>query len=200
MVSATKYTTAANAILLQYAAPIYVAVLSGLLLREHPRKSDLVFLMIAVGALILFFLDDLSAGHLKGNILAVLGGVTFALLILSLRMQKDAAPQGSVFLGCCLTVFITGPFLLDQVPSDTTSWLAMLGLGVFQTGMAYLCYAYAIRRVTALQGSLVPILEPILNPLWVFLFIGEMPGEWAVTGGAVIIVTLMVYGVISVRE
>lgn len=185
-VTANKLTTAANAILLQYTAPIYVAIFSFWFLKEKITKSDILTIAAAFGGMTLFFLDDLSRGGLWGNIIAILSGIAFAGTALFLRKQKDHSPLESVFLGNILTFLIGLPFILRSSP-EAGGWPALILLGVFQLGLAYILYAEAIKHVTALEAILIPILEPILNPVWVFLLLGEKPGHWAVAGGIIVL-------------
>jgi len=188
-VMATKWTTAANAILLQYTAPIYVALLSYWFLRERITQRDLIAIVAAFGGMILFFLDDLSGGGIAGNIIAILSGIAFAGTALFLRKQKDGSPIESVFLGNIVAFLIGIPFMLQAVP-NATSWLGLILLGVFQLGCSYILYAEAMKHVTALEGILIPVIEPVLNPIWVFLLLKEKPGGWAVLGGTIVLVSI----------
>jgi drug/metabolite transporter (DMT)-like permease len=197
-VAATKLTTAANAILLQYTAPVYVAIFSYWLLKERITRSDLSTIAAAFGGMILFFLDDLSKGGLWGNIVAVLSGVAFAGTALFLRKQKDHSPLESVFLGNVLTFLVGLPFVLQSFP-DAKGWMGLVLLGIFQLGISYILYAEAIKHVTALEGILIPILEPVLNPVWVFLLLGETPGNWALAGGVVVLVSVTLRCISAVR-
>jgi len=198
-VMATKWTTAANAILLQYTAPIYVALLSYWLLRERITRSDLAAIAATFGGMILFFLDDLSGGGIAGNIIAILSGFAFAGTALCLRKQKDGSPIESVFLGNVLAFLIGFPFMFQSLPG-ASSWFGLILLGVFQLGCSYILYAEAMKSVTALEGILIPIIEPILNPIWVFLILGEMPGRWAVLGGAIVLASITLRCLKALRE
>lgn len=198
-VAATKTTTAANAILLQYTAPVYVAILGAWLLKERTKPADWAVIAVIVLGIAMFFLDDISAGNRLGNILAIISGISFALLIVLFRLQKDAAPVESVFWGNVLTALISLPFIRAPFP-DINGLVALLVLGVLQIGLAYLLYTAAIRHVTALEGILIPTIEPVLNPVWVFLIIGEQPGLWALTGGIIVIVTVTVRCIASARQ
>lgn len=184
-VISNKMTTAANAILLQYTAPVYVAVLSAWILKEKSSWADWVTIAFVLGGMVLFFLDHLSLGSMVGNILAMASGVTFAVEIVFMRKQKDARPEDSVLLGNLLTALIGLPFIFQSMPS-AQSWMGLLFLGIFQLGLAYVLYAKAIRHVSAVEGSIIPVIEPILNPIWVFLILGERPGTWALVGGIIV--------------
>lgn len=185
-ITATKLTTAANAILLQYCAPAYVAMFGVWFLKEYPRRIDWVAVVLTLVGMALFFLDRISLTGLFGNISGVAAGITFAWLILFLRKQKDGSPIESVILGNALTALLALPLIIQQMPT-AQDWLWLVLLGSIQTAVPYLIYSVAIRHVTALEGTLVPMFEPLLNPTWAFLFLGEVPGFWAVVGGMVIL-------------
>ena len=197
-VSATKLTTAANAVLLQYTAPVYVALLSGWFLGEKTSRLDWAVLALVMAGMVLFFLDDLSLAGWLGNLLAVISGMATAALVLLLRKQKDGSTIESVFLGNALTALIGLPFYFLGGPAPgAAGWLILMLLGVFQLGLSYALYTWSIKHVTALEGILVPIIEPVLNPVWVFLRLGERPGPWALAGGAVVILTVILRCVLT---
>jgi drug/metabolite transporter (DMT)-like permease len=198
-VSANKLTTAANAILIQYTAPIYVALFGSWFLGEKTEFSDWLTIGVTLGGMALFFLDHLTAGGFWGNILALFSGVAFAGLALFLRKQKDGSTIESLFLGNILTAIIGFPFMLQSAPSGA-GWLGLILLGVFQLGLSYILYAEAIKHVTALEAILIPIIEPILNPIWVFLLLDETPGKWALVGGGVVLVAVTFRCVQGVKE
>lgn len=196
-VSATKLTTAANAILLQYTAPFFVAIFSNVFIGERIRWYDWVAISIACGGMTLFFLDKLTAGNYWGNIIAVLSGIAFALMILLLRRQKDGDPLASVILGNALTGLICFPFMLKSHP-NASGWTGLVLLGLFQIGLSYILYTEAIKHVTALEGVLIPVIEPVLNPLWVAFFLSEKPGQFAIMGGIIVIGSVTVRSIMSV--
>lgn len=185
-VAATKLTTAANAILLQYTSPIYVALLGALFLNETVRPQDWLTMAAVGGGMFLFFQDQMSPGNLYGNLLAVLCGMISAVMIVALRRQKAASPFGSILLGNLLAFCCGLPFMFDGFPS-AQGWLALFILGIFQLGISFVLYSIAIKSVSALEASIITMLEPLLNPLWVFLFYGERPSFGALLGGAVIL-------------
>jgi drug/metabolite transporter (DMT)-like permease len=185
-IAATDRTTAANAIFLQYTAPLYVALLGFWLLGERTRPLDWLCIAIALGGIGLFFQDQLTTTGILGNILALASGACFAGTALFLRKERDNCPTSGLLLGNILTAVVGLPFGLGRNPSGT-EW-AILGLmGAVQLGIPYIFYSIAIRRVTALQAILIPMLEPILNPVWVALRKGEIPGPWSLAGGALVL-------------
>lgn len=185
-VVANKMTTAANAILLQYTAPIHVALLSAWLLNEHPTRRDWLTIIAVFFGMLLFFFQQMSPGNLIGNLCALFTGFTFALFIVLLRKQRGASPAASVFLGNILTALAGLPFMVDSLPS-VSGWFGLMFLGVFQLGMAYVLYTFAIAHVTAMEAILITLIEPVLNPFWVFILIGEIPAWTSLTGGLIII-------------
>jgi drug/metabolite transporter (DMT)-like permease len=196
-VLATKLTTAANAILLQYVAQLLIVTLLGIwLLKERTTLRDVIAMLFIFTGMVLFFFDNLSPGGLMGNIFGVAAGICFALLFIFTRMQKAGSPIETILLGNILTALIGVPFTFVQWP-DASSWAGILLLGIFQLGIPYILYSIAIRRITALEAVLTSMLEPIMNPIWVFLVLGEKPGKWAFIGGVIVIVTVIVRGILS---
>lgn len=190
-VTSTKMTTAANAILLQYTSPIYIALFGGWLLHEKATKKDWITILFMGLGMMLFFLDDLKGGSIKGSIFAILSGVAMAFNTIFLRRQKDEDPMENVFWGSILTVICTLPFMFRQAPSPK-SWLGLILLGVFQLGFSYVLYAKAIKYITALESTFISLIEPILNPVWVLLIVGEKPGKFAILGGAIVLISIIV--------
>ena len=185
-VIANKLTTAANAILLQYTAPVYVALFSPWFLGEQADRRDWLTLLIMLGGMALFFIDELSFDGYLGNSIALVSGLCFAWLTLFLRRQKDCSALPSLLLGNLLAAVIGLPFMFQSMP-DLSSCIGLLLMGVVQLGLPYILYALALRHVRAVEGILVPMIEPVLNPVWVFLMMGEKPSPWAIVGGAMIL-------------
>jgi drug/metabolite transporter, DME family len=189
-VTATKLTTAANAIFLQYTGPAYVLLLSPFVLGEPFRPIDAVCVALSLAGMSLFFVDKLEAGQLAGNLLATLSGVFFAFTVLLIRRDAkdgsgDAIP--STTLGNVLAALGTAPFAGALLHVSTAGALVLIYLGVMQLGVSYWMFARGVRRVPAAEASLISMLEPVCNPLWVLLGTGERPGPWSIAGGAVVL-------------
>ncbi|HEY6097879.1 MAG TPA: DMT family transporter, partial [Anaeromyxobacter sp.] len=185
-VLATKLTTAANAIFIQDTAPLWVLLLSPFLLGERPTRGELLAVPIYGAGLGLFFLDELTSGQVLGNVVAALSGVAFAFCIVGLRRLRHDGPA-ALFWGNVLAAAATLP-LWTRGPAATSLDLALVAyLGVFQLGLSYLAFTRGIRGTPAIEASLLVLLEPVLNPIWTFLFAGERPGPWALAGGAVVL-------------
>lgn len=183
---ANKLTTAANAIFLQYTAPVYVMLLGYWLLGERPRRVDWVTAAVILAGLGLFFGGGLTLRGAYGNMAAIASGVSFALMMVCMRAEKDGDPAQVVQLGSFASAAIGAPWLLqvDWTPADTA---IILYLGLFQIGLSFILYAHAARRASAVESVLVLTLEPVLNPIWVLIVLGETPAVTTMVGGTVVI-------------
>jgi drug/metabolite transporter (DMT)-like permease len=196
---ATTLTSAANAILLQYTAPVWVALFGASFLGERSTRGDWIAIAVALGGMTLFFKDSLTLGHFAGDALAVLSGVFFAGMTIALRKQKDGSPVESIILGNVIAFLVGLPWIVGATPLPGSGWIALLVLGVVQLGFSYWLYARAIRHVTALEAVLIPVIEPILNPVWVLLFRNEKPSGWAMVGGAIVLSAVTTRALLSMR-
>ena len=185
-VFATRLTTSANAILLQYTSPVFVAVLGWLILKERLAKRDVVCIAVSAAGMALLFCDNFTASSIWGNVVGVGSAVTFSFTIIFLRLQKNGNPVYSVCFGNFLTAAIGLPSLLaGGLPQGAEAWSGLLATGVI-TGISYVLYAMSTAHLSAIESSLLPILDPILNPVWVFLAVGERPGALSLLGGAIV--------------
>lgn len=191
-IMATKRTTAANAILLQYTAPIYSLLAGHLLLRERIRRRDIVSIGALFLGMALFLSDGLAGGAMSGNLIALLSGVFYGLMGVFMRKDPSGRPLDNVFWGNLLAVLIMLPLIGKPVWTPTNLTLIVL-MGAFQLALPYLLYSKAIHGVTALEITLITVLEPIMNPVWVFLSTGERPGPLALMGGVVVLGTVVLH-------
>jgi drug/metabolite transporter (DMT)-like permease len=198
-VMATKNTTAANAILLQYTSPVWVALASHRLLREPITGIDWATIALTLGGMVLFMLDGLTSGGMDGNILAVISGVFFAGTVVALRMERHGSSIEIVLLGNILTALIGLPFAIGSAPG-VDDLLFLLVLGVVQLGLGYIFFVKGVKHVSAIESALIPVMEPLLNPLWVALFYGELPSLIAFAGGAVVISAVTARGLYEARR
>lgn len=202
-VSATKLTTAANAIFLQYTGPAYVLLLAPWLLGERFRRLDALCVAASLAGMSLFFVGKVEAGQLAGNLLGAVSGVFFGLTILFLRRDSatgsgDALP--STTAGNLLAAAVALPFCFRELPGVGAAGLgALLYLGVVQMGIAYLLFGRGLRQVPAAEASLLSMLEPTFNPVWVYLGTGERPGPLAILGGAIVVASVAVRTALAPR-
>ncbi|HHZ80825.1 MAG TPA: DMT family transporter [Candidatus Marinimicrobia bacterium] len=199
-VIANKLTTAANAVLLMYTAPIYVIIFGPWFLKEKASRQDWLAVGAVMVGIVVFFMDKLSPEGFLGNMLAVLSGVSFAWMTLFLRKQKRGSPVESVFLGNLLAAVIGLPFFLREELPEINGILMLIALGTFQLGFSYVLYTKAIQKVRAFEAVLITMLEPVLNPVWVFLLLGEVPGNWALAGGTIVMATVVLHGLAASRK
>jgi drug/metabolite transporter (DMT)-like permease len=193
-IAANKLTTSANAIVLQYTAPMFIIVLSALIFHQRFRLGDIVAVAVTTIGISLFFLDRLSSGNLLGNIVAIIAGLFFASMFIATSRADEKSRVSGILLGHLFTALIGIPFMLIYpTPVSTISVLSILALGIFQLGIPYILYGIAIRQCSPLACSLISAIEPLLNPLWVFLFVGEVPGFYALIGGTVVISSVVAW-------
>lgn len=189
-VSATKLTTAANAIFLQYTGPLYVLLLAPFVLKEKFRKADAWAIGAALGGMSLFFVGRLESGQLLGNLVAVVSGVFFGGTVLLLRRDASRDAIASMLVGNFLAGLVALPFAWGRLALDTRGLAIVAFLGCVQMGLAYIFFVRGLTAVPAAEASLLGMLEPMFNPLWAFLGLGESPGGWALTGGAIVLASV----------
>ena len=183
---ANKLTTSANAIFLQDTAPLYVLLLSPLLLGERPSRGELLSVPLFLVGLLLFFRDQLTPGQVSGNLVALTSGLAFALCILGLR-RLGGRNASAVLVGNLIAGAASLPGALTGPPVTPQDLAIVLFLGTFQLGLSYALFARGLRTTPAVEASLLALLEPVLNPVWTFLLTGERPGPWALAGGTLVL-------------
>lgn len=196
-VLANKLTTSANTIFLQSTAPLYILLFGPLVLREPVRRRDLAFIVFVGVALLPFFLgtDRASAtapDPARGNLVALGSGVAWAATVMGMRRLASETSGGeaafaTVVAGNVIAFLVCLPMALPVRGATALDWGAIVYLGVFQIGVAYLCLTHGVRRVPALEASLILLLEPALNPIWAWAMHDERPSPWAIAGGAAIL-------------
>jgi drug/metabolite transporter, DME family len=203
-VLATKETTAANAIFLQYTAPVYLLILEPLIYKEKFRRRDLIVVTLCVIGMSLFFVGKLRPQDVTGNLLALASGLCFACYFLLLRHSKARSVNraSSVIYGNVLLVLFTAPAGLKALPQmNMHDALSVIYLGVVQIGLAYTLFTVAMARgVRSLDAGIVGYIEPVLNPVWVFLVLGERPSSWALVGGAIIVFAVVGHTLVEARR
>jgi drug/metabolite transporter, DME family len=186
-VIATKLTTAANAIFLQYTAPIYVLVFEPLINKTEFKRINVITIFVCFVGMILFFMGELSFTHIEGNIVALLSGIAFAAFLIGMRNNKHEYQFSTIFYGNIIITLISIPMLGLFNAINTTDLIMVAFLGIFQIGIAYAIFAYGLKRVFAIEASLIGMIEPVLNPVWVLIWYGEVPSFPAIIGGIIII-------------
>ena len=189
-----KLTTSANAIVLQFTSPIFIIIYSAILFGKKPRRQDLAVVLFTLLGISLFFLDQLKPGYLLGNFVAIGAGMFMAGMYVAVGEIEEEERFSGILNGQALTFLVGLPFFIATKPViTTTAVIALLTLGVFQLGLSYVLYVKASKYCPPLACCLLGAIEPLLNPVWVFLFNGEKPGIFALIGAVVVIVSITVW-------
>lgn len=201
---ATKHTTAANAIFLQYTAPVYILILAPFVIGEKFHLKDLVTVIFCIAGMSLFFVGDLSIGDYQGNIAALGSGIFLGLYIMLLKHPRAESMSGTitVIYGNFILAALTLPSGIAAFPTAAfLDYAAVAFLGIFQIGISYILFIKGVRGGTRpLDASIIGFIEPLLNPVWVFVFVGERPSQWAILGGIIIIATVVVHTFAQYRK
>src|SRR6476646_2785757 len=191
---ATKHTTAANAIFLQYTAPIYILIFAPFIIGEKFHWRDLVTIIFCIGGMSLFFVGKLELNDYWGNFAALGSGIFLGLYIMLLRHPRALGMNSviAVIYGNFLLALLTLPTGVAALPTLTLhDALLVSTLGIFQIGFSYILFIKGVTMGTRpLDASIIGFFEPILNPVWVFIFYGEQPSKWAILGGIIIVATV----------
>lgn len=191
---ANKLTTAANAIVLQFTSPVFIVIFSALIFRQRIKKNDLYVVIATLLGIALFFFDQLQPGYILGNFVAIAAGMFMAGMFMAVGNLEGDARFSAIFIGQMFTFLVGLPFIIATKPEFTMSaTLSIIILGVFQLGISYILYVHASKYCPPLACCLLGALEPLLNPVWVFLFDGERPGIFALVGAVIVVVSITVW-------
>jgi len=200
-VTANKLTTAANAIVIQYCAPVYVLLYVAFVQKKKLRPLDIAVVPITIFGVALCFVGQIGRGGWTGDVIAVISGMFFAGMFIASENVTEQTRVNGIMQGQLLTALIGLPVLAFTHPAFTVQAVGgILLLGVFQVGLAYVFYAVALKNAPLLTCSLLAVLEPLLNPVWVFLFNGENPGAWSLAGGVIVVFTITLWYVRDARS
>lgn len=194
-VAATKLTTAANAIVLQFTEPIFVILLMWLIYKKKPGKDALIACAVVFAGILCFFFESLGAGQTAGNLLAILSGFTYA-LVMMMKKFEGADFESSLIVSNVISAVVGIPmYVRDFASSGADAWFFMLLLGVVQFGFSYIFLSKGLDYVSPVTASLTSTIEPILNPVLVAVFYGEQIGAAAVVGAVLVVGAAAVYNV-----
>jgi drug/metabolite transporter, DME family len=201
-VIANKLTTSANAIFLQFTAPIYLLFLEPLFLRTKFRRKDLITIIICVAGMFLFFMGKLDIGNIYGNIIAVITGICFAFFSLFIKWKRNLGRENtiiSIIFGNFLVAIISFAVIGTEMTITSTQFFILLYMGVIQIGVSYFIFNIGIKYISATETMIIGMLEAIFNPIWVFLGVGEIPSLTAIIGGAIILTAILVHNLAPKR-
>ena len=193
-VAANKLTTAANAIVLQFTAPLFIVIFSAVFFRQKIKRNDLIAVLCTLAGISMFFFDKLEGGYMAGNFVAILAGAFMGGMYMAIGEAKCSERFSALFIGQ-MTAFIIGlPFIIATKPDLTgLPVLYIIILGVLQLGIPYILYGKASEYCPPLACSLLGAVEPLLNPVWVLLFDGERPGVFSLIGGVIVIASVTLW-------
>ena len=195
---ANKMTTAANTIVLQFTAPIFIIIFMWLFFKERPQKLDVIACIFVFSGIVCFFVDSLSGGGTIGNILALLSGVTYAGVFM-MNTFPGADPMSSVLLGHSMGAITGLPFVFTQTDFSPSVIVCVLVLGVFQMALAYICLTAGLESTPPVTASLVSGIEPVLNPILVAVFYHEYIGFVSIIGAVIVIVSILAYDILKIK-
>ena len=191
---ANKLTTAANAIVLQFTAPVFIVVFTALIYKTRIRREDLTVVIFTMLGIALFFFDQLKPGYIFGNFVAIAAGMFMAGMYMAVGDLEGEARFSAIMIGQFLTFIFGFPAILVTRPEFTaTATLSIIILGVFQLGIAYILYVKSTKYCPPLACCLLGAVEPLLNPVWVLIFDGEKPGIFALIGGITVILSVTLW-------
>lgn len=189
-VLANHLTTAANAIVLQYCSPICIALYLFILYKRKPKRNELIALTGAFAGILLFFFGELSGGSLVGNILALSAGFSFGGMFL-INSKSSCDTYSALVIGQFITFAVGAGFLFGENYSlDGTAIVAILFLGIFQVGVSYIFFSKGIKHISALNANIICMIEPVISPVWVLIFLGEIPALNAIIGSVIVILSI----------
>ena len=194
-------SVASSAVVLQYTAPVFLVILSKVFLKIKYFKKDYIVVAIVMAGIVLFFLDELSPGNRIGNICALVSGVTYACMFLFTGNADEEMRYSGILIGAAMTFVVGAPFTFKYAYQVTpvTFGLSML-MGSLIHGLPYVFYAISFKSCPPLACSMISSVEIILNPVWVFIAVGEVPGKWAFIGAVVIVATILLWIVSNSRD
>ena len=193
---ANKFTTAANAIVLQYSAPVWLILLSALILHKKPKPKEIITIGCVLVGIIFFFLDGIGSGNIIGNLAAIGAGVFYAGLFL-LNSLPDADALSALFIGQIGTGILMTPLVFFETDFSAVPIVAVCCLGFFQVGLGYIFFNTATKHTSPIRASIIAGIEPVLNTMLVMAFWGEMPSPLAMAGAVIVIAAIMTYNIIN---
>lgn len=198
-VMATKLTSAANAIVLQFTEPIFLILFLWFIWKHKPDRKAVITCILVSGGILCFFFDKISIGGQVGNILAILSGALYAFVFL-IKKMKNSDFESSILISQLTSFFLFMPWYFQESSYQSKSFVLVAVLGILQMGIAYVLLAKGLEVVSPVAASLTSTIEPILNPIWVAIFYGEFISPIAIVGAAMVIISSAAYNVISAKS
>ncbi len=197
-VMATKMTTAANAIVLQFTEPVFLILIVWLVYKQKPKKDAVLTCLLVLLGIVCFFFESLSAGGMAGNLLAILSGFSYAGVFL-IKKFPGGDFESSLIVSHVISILIGIPFFMKETVFTPTVWVYVVALGIVQFGLSYIFLSKGLDRVSPVTASLTSTIEPILNPVLVAIFCGETIGSLSIVGAVLVIGSATVYNLKQAR-
>ena len=198
---ANKLTTAANAIVLQFTSPVFIVIFTSIIYKTKIKKGDLITVLLTLAGIALFFFDDLKTGYIIGNIVAIAAGMFMAGMYMVVGVMDDEMRFSTISIGQMFTFLAGLPFVIATKPVFNATTLSCIAvLGIFQLGISYILYCKASKYCPPLACCLLGAVEPLLNPVWVFIFDGEKPGLYALIGAVIVVASVTIWCALGNRS
>lgn len=188
---AMRVTTAANAIFLQYTWPIFVFVISVAILRERADKRNMLALLLGMGGVLVVFAGRGGASDALGIGLGAASGLCFAVTAILLNRLGRMDSTYLTFMCNLGGALLMLPFAWGRLHISLPAAGAVLFLGWFQLGLGYFLFTRGVKTVSPQEAGIITLLEPVFNPVWVAIFVHELPNVWTVLGGLLIAAALV---------
>ena len=198
-VASMKLTSAANAIVLEYTAPIFVIIFEAIIFQRRIHKLDVIVCLLVLLGIGIVVIDGLGEGHLLGDVIALASGVFYAFTIM-LNEFENGDNLSSVLFGHILMVIIGFPFFLLESSYSASAIVLVVCLGIFQAGAGYTLLSVGLRYADPIPASMIASVEPVLNPILVALFYHEKIGINAIIGGLIVIISIAVYNILLLKQ
>jgi drug/metabolite transporter (DMT)-like permease len=191
---ANKLTSAGNAIVLQYTAPVWIILLMVLIFQKKPDRIEITAILIVLAGIVCFFFEGMTTGNILGDVIALLSGLFYAGVFMLNQFEKGDA-LSSMFIGQMMCGVFLSPFVLKETQFTPMILTAVFVLGTVQVGLAYILFSSGTRYTDPVTASIINAIEPILNPILVAVFYGERLGRLSLLGAAVVISGVLFYNV-----
>jgi len=198
-VMANKMTSAANAIVLQFTMPIFVILLLWIFWKQKPDSMSLITVGVSFVGIIFFFVGSLTPSGMIGNILAILSGLLYAVVFLIKKMPNSDF-ESSILISFLISFVVGIPFFCNEGSYPVSNFITVALLGVFQIGCAYICLNRGLNHVPPVAASLISMIEPVLNPILVAIFLHEVIGVMEIIGAVIVLSSATVYNLILIKK
>lgn len=198
---ANKLTTAGNAIILQFTAPVWVMIFSAIFLRIRPNRIDIIAAIVVLAGVLLFFIDSIGAGNMLGNVIALISGMTYV-CVFTMGSFDDSDSLSATMVGIIISIIIGIPSVIkaDFGAMTTAGWVALLAVGLIEQGVSYIFLNLGLNSTSAIASSLISGVEPVLNPVWVALVYGEMLTPLSIVGAVIVLCSIVIYNVLKIKR